>query len=219
MASELMASPLPEALLFVAPGCPHCPAVERGIHELKVQGLIGEVTVLDVTEHFEQAAEYGVRAAPWLRLGAFTLTGAHSVAELRQWALRARGEAGIARYVEHLLQQGSFPQAAAFVAADTRRLKPLLDVLADVASGVDVRLGVSAILERYAHSAALRELLPQLAALSTHADHRVRADVCFLLGLTGSVAARAYVSACLNDASEEVREIAKEALDELAASK
>jgi thiol-disulfide isomerase/thioredoxin len=219
MANKLAASTPPDALLFVAPGCPHCPVVERGIHELKAEGLVGQVTVLNVVENSEQAVEYGVRAAPWLRLGVFTLTGAHSVTELRQWAIWASGEEGTARYVEHLLQQGSFPQAVAFVAADTQRLQPLLAMLADVTRGVDIRLGVSALLERYADTAALRELLPQLASLTTHADHRVRADVCYLLGLTGSVVARPLVSVCLNDASEEVREIAKEALDELAALK
>jgi hypothetical protein len=43
----------------------------------------------------------------------------------------------------------------------------------------------------------------------------VRADACHLLGLTGSAAARAYVEVCLNDAHEEVREIAEEAMEEL----
>ena len=78
-----------------------------------------------------------------------------------------------------------------------------------------MRLGVSALLEAYANSPSLQKLLPQLAGLSRHADHRVRADACRLLGLTGSAAARTLVEVCLNDANEEVREIAEEALEEL----
>jgi glutaredoxin len=206
----------PDALLFVASGCPHCAAVLRGLNELAKQGLVGKLTVVDVAEHPEQAAEQGVRSAPLLRLGPFTLTGAHSPAELRQWAGWARGDEGTAHYVEHLLRQGGYQQAAAFIDADTQRLKPLLSIVADPGANLQVRLGVSALLEAHAGTPALQKLLPQLAELTRHADHRVRADACHLLGLTGSAAARTHVEACLGDAHEEVREIAAEALEELA---
>jgi hypothetical protein len=205
----------PDSLLFVAPGCPHCAIVLQGLNGLVKQGLIGKLTVVDVAEHPEQAAEYGVRAAPWLRLGPFTLTGAHSPAELRLWAEWANGEEGTAHYVEHLLKQGGYRQAAAFIDADTNRLKPLLAIVADPGAKLEVRLGVSALLEAHANSPSLQNLLPQLGELTRHADHRVRADACHLLGLTGSAAARSYVETCLKDVHEEVREIAKEAIEEL----
>lgn len=94
-------------------------------------------------------------------------------------------------------------------------MKPLLSIVADPAANLEVRLGVSALLESYAYSPALEALLPELAALSRHADHRVRADACYLLGLTGSAAAKSAVEACLHDAHEEVREIAVEAMHNL----
>jgi hypothetical protein len=205
----------PDALLFVAPGCPHCATVLQGLNELVKQELIGKLTVVNVAEHPEQAAEQGVRAAPWLRLGPFTLTGAHSHAELRRWAEWASGEEGSAHYVEHLLKQGGYKQAAAFIDADTHRLKPLLAIVADPGAKLEVRLGVSALLEAHANSPSLQNLLPQLADLARHPDHRVRADACHLLGLTGSAAARAHVEPCLSDVHEEVREIAQEAMEEL----
>jgi thiol-disulfide isomerase/thioredoxin len=210
-----MSSPPPDALLFIATGCPHCATVLQGLSELVKQGLIGKLTVVDVAEHPELAAKYGVRAAPWLRLGPFTLTGAHSLAELRLWTEWASGEEGTAHYVGHLLKQGGYMQAAAFIDADTQRLKPLLAIVADPGAKLEVRLGVSALLEAHANSPSLQNLLPQLAELTRHADHRVRADACHLLGLTGSTAARTHVEACLNDANEEVREIAEEAMEKL----
>jgi len=211
-----MSTTPPDALLFVAPGCAHCAAVLQGLNELVRQMLVGKLTVMNVAEHPEQARAYGVRAAPWLRLGPFTLTGAHSPAELRQWAEWANGEAGTAHYVEHLLKQGDYQHAMAFIDIDTDRLKPLLAIVAEPAAKLEVRLGVSALLEAHANSPSLQKLLPQLAELTRHADHRVRADACHLLGLTGSAAARTYVEVCLNDAHEEVREIAAEALAALA---
>lgn len=209
----------PDALFFIAPDCPHCNTVLQGLSELLKQGLIGKMTVVNAAVHPEQAREYGVRAAPWLRLGPFTFTGAHSYAELKRWVEGARGEDGAVHYVEYLLKQGGYKQAAAFIAADTHRLKPLLAVIATPDANIDVRLGVSALLESYANTADLLKLLPQLGELAHNADHRVRADACHLLGLTGSAAARTYVETCLNDVHEEVREIAQEALEELKTAK
>lgn len=207
-----MLTPTPDALLFITPGCPHCPAVLQGLSELIKQAVIGKLTVVNAAAHPELAAEYGVRAAPWLRLGPFTLTGAHTPAELRQWADWSNGEEGIAHYVEHLLKEGGFKQAGMFIAEDTQRLKPLLAIVADPGKNIEVRAGVSALLESYSNAAPLQNLLPQLGELTRHADHRVRADACHLLGLTGSAAARPYLNLCVNDGSEEVREIATESL-------
>jgi hypothetical protein len=209
----------PDALLFITPVCTHCPSVLQALSELVKQAQVGKMTVVNIAAHPEQAAEYDVRGAPWLRLGTFTLTGAQSIDELRQWAAWASGEEGTAHYVEHLLTEGSYKHAVAFIAGDTYRLKPLLAIVANPEANISVRLGVSALLEAYAGTPELQTLLPQLAKLTLHPDHRVRADACHLLGLTGSAAARTYVEACLKDDHEEVREIAEEALEKLAKKK
>ena len=207
-----MSSSTPDALLFITPGCPHCPVVLQGLSDLVKQAAIGKLTVINVAAHPEVAAEYGVRAAPWLRLGPFTLTGAQTPSELRQWAEWSTGEAGIAHYVEHLLKEGGFKQAGIFIAEDTQRLKPLLAIVADPEKSIEVRVGVDALLEAYGNTPALQDLLPQLAELTHHKDHRVRADACHLLGLSGSAAARPHLETCVSDISQEVREIALESL-------
>ncbi len=210
-----MSAAPPDALLFIAPGCPHCPAVLQALGEMVKQATIGRLTVVNVASHPEQAAQLGARGSPWLRLGPFTFTDALSPVELRQWAEQANGEEGVARYIEHLLIQGEYQQAVAFIAEDTQRLKPLLTLIADTEADIDIRLGVSALLEAHTNTPGLQHLLPQLAELTRHADHRVRADACHLLGLTGSAAARAHVAVCLNDEYAEVREIAEEAMEAL----
>lgn len=211
------ASP-PDALLFIAPGCIHCPVVLQGLSELVKQTLIGKLTVVNVAAHPELATEYGVRAAPWLRLGPFTLTGAQTPAELKQWTAWTSDEDAAVHYVEHLLKEGGFKKAVEFIAADTHRLESLLAIVANPEANIEVRLGVSALLEGYSNKPELQNLIAQLAGLTHHADHRVRADSCHLLGLTGSISARPYVAACLGDAHDEVREIAVEAMENLANS-
>ena len=207
-----MPASTPDALLFITPTCPHCPMVLQALSELVKQAAIGKLTVINVAAHPEIAEEYGVRAAPWLRLGPLTLTGAYSPAELRQWVEWSKSAEGIAHYVEHLLISGGYKDARAFIAEDTQRLKPLLAIVANPEKPIEVRVGVDALLEAYSNAAPLQNLLPQLAELTLHADHRVRADACNLLGLSGIAAARPFVEACLKDDDNEVREIAAESL-------
>lgn len=208
----------PDALLFIAPGCIHCPVVLQGLSELVKQTLVGKLTVVNVAAHPELAKEYGVRAAPWLKLGPFTLTGAQTPTELKQWVEWASDENGAVHYVEHLLKEGGYKKAIIFIAEDTSRLKSLLSIVANPEANIEVRLGVSALIEAYSNKPELRNLLSPLAELTHHADHRVRADSCHLLGLTGSELAIPYVKNCLVDAHEEVREIAVEAMEALANS-
>ncbi len=177
------------------------------------EGEIGKLTAVNAAVHPELAAEYGVRSAPWIKLGPYVFTGAMSASELRHWAENIEG--GSALYVEYLLKQGGYKRAVAFVAEDTKRLGPLLSIVADPSANLEVRLGVSALLESYAGKEALIDLLPKLAELSRHEDHRVRADACHLLGLTGIEAARTHLAARMSDESSDVREIAKEALEGL----
>lgn len=207
----------PDALLFITPGCPHCPVVLQGVSDMVKQGTLGKLTVVNVASHPELAAEHGVRAAPWLRLGPFTLTGAQTPAQLRQWAEWAGSEEGLQHYLVHLFKEGDLQAAEAFVAAEPQRLGLLLATLANPEEAITVRLGATALLEGYAGRGELQALLPQLTALSRHDDHRIRADACHLLGLTASPAARPILEARLGDENAEVREIAQEALQALAA--
>jgi len=202
----------PDALLFIAPGCPHCTVVLQGVSDLVKQGVIGKLTVINVASHPELAAAQGVRAAPWLRLGPFTLTGAQTPAQLQQWAQWASDEQGVLHYIEHVLKEGDLKAAERFIAEGSQRLATLLEIIAKPDEAITVRLGANALLEGYAGRSELQALIPPLSELSRHADHRVRADACHLLGLTASAEARPALEARLNDENDEVREIAVDSI-------
>ncbi len=207
--------PAPDALLFTAPGCPHCPGVKAALQRLQQEGLIGTLEVVDIAQAGERAAGLGVRSVPWLRLGEYTLTGAQSPQALREWAQKAAGEEGFADYIRELLADGRLGEAEEKLAQAPQRLSELLPLLTDQAAPMNVRLGLGALLEGLAGSAALKTVLPQLGELSTHADHRVRSDACHYLGLTGDSAALEWLRARLDDEHPEVREIAAEAVEAL----
>ncbi|MGE0081890.1 MAG: HEAT repeat domain-containing protein [Thiohalomonadaceae bacterium] len=206
----------PDALLLVAPGCPHCPGVLDALGALVKEGVIGRLEVINVAVHPERAAALGVRGVPFTRLGPFELDGARTAAELRRWAERAAHPRGMAEYLEQMLAEGGLAKVEAMLAAEPARFPQLLGLMEDAELPLQVRLGIGAVIEGLAGTPVLQEAVPVLARLTGHADHRVRGDACHFLGLTLSPAARPALEACLGDPHPEVREIAREALEGIA---
>lgn len=111
------------------------------------------------------------------------------------------------------LMEGQLGQVNAVVASVPSALADLLPIVANPEASINVRIGASAIFERQAGSAALQALVPALGMLSMHGDHRVRADACYTLGLTGAPDAARFLEPRLSDADAEVREIAADGLE------
>jgi len=205
----------PDALLFIAPGCPHCPTVLAGLGELVKQGLVGRLEVINIAVHPGRAKELGVRSVPWLRLGEFELDGLHSPAELRHWAQQANTAEGLAGFFSQQLKGGRLAKVTAMVARQPERLSALLALAADPDAELPVRIGVSAVVEELAGSEGLLAQLPALKRLAASGDPRVRADACHFLALTASAEALATLEALATDNARSVSDIARECLAEL----
>ncbi len=203
----------PHALLFTAPGCPHCPGVKATLEKLLAEGVITSLKVLSVVDEQARAAELGVRSVPWLQLGEFVLTGAQTPQELRQWAERAADPRGMSGYLEHLLANGELSEAEALLQRQPQHLDALLSLLGTPDTPIQVRLGIGAILESMEDTDTLRTLLPALVRFSANGDHRVRSDACHYLGLTHSKDALPALRIRLEDDHPEVREIAADAIE------
>lgn len=113
------------------------------------------------------------------------------------------------------LLEGQLKNVLAVVEQFPRALADLLPILANPEANMNVRFGASAVLERHAGTPALNALVPALGLLSGHGDHRVRADACHILGLSGTAEAVKYLEARLDDPDAEVREIAAEGIEAL----
>jgi len=208
----------PAALLLLATGCPHCAAVLAGLLPLIEEGAIGTLEVVNVAVHPERAQVLGVRTVPWLRLGPFVLEGSHTPAELRRWAEGADSLDGMAAYFHQLLTTGRRAQVEAMARQQPSRLRALAHLLADAETSMSVRLGIGAVLEELHGSGISEALIPDLAGLTQHADLLTRADACHFLSLIGGKDVIPALTACLDDQNGEVREIARESLDELSGS-
>lgn len=206
---------VPDALLLLAPGCPHCPAVLEGLSGLVKEGVLGRMEVVNIAVHPETAAELGVRSVPWTRIGEFELDGVLTPGELRRWAELAGTPRGMPEYFLHLLKNGRRDKVESLARQQPQRLLVLVTLLADADSSMAVRLGIGAVLEEFQGSSLAEVMIPGLGELTRHPDALTRADACHYLSLIGGAGIVPYLKACLADESAEVREIAEETLAEM----
>lgn len=202
----------PDALLYIANGCPHCPTVLQGLSELVKSGGIGRLEVVNITRHPEIAQASGIRAVPWLRLGPFVLTGLRAPAELAQWAQRAQSIDGMTKYVRELLTEGNLAEVRATLARAPQTAAALVGLLGDPEAELQVRLGVAALIEDLEGSATLAGLVAELGELTRHADARIRVDAAHALGLSHAATARPWLETLRADADADVREEAEDGL-------
>jgi hypothetical protein len=208
----MAATTAPSVLLLIAPGCPHCPVVRRGLEALLRDGSIGRLETVNVAEHPEVAAEVGTRTVPWCRIGPFELEGLHSEKELADWVAHARRGTGMAEYLAGLLETQRLDRAIQLVRKQPGLLPDLVALIADLETPMGVRIGVGAVFEELAQHGELGALVPQLGALTRFPEPQIRADACHYLGLTGAAEAVRFVETLLQDPDAEVREIAAETL-------
>ncbi len=205
----------PDALLFIAPGCPHCPTVLQAMTELVKQALVGRLEVVNVAVHPERAEQLGVRSAPWLQLGEFILEGLHSPQELRHWAQLANTDEGLAAFFTDQLKNGRLSTVSAMINAHPERLSALLQLAEDPDTELTVRIGVSAVVEDMAGEPELLAQFPALERLAGSDDPRVRADACHFLVLSEHPGARPLLERLSRDPAPSVREVALDCLEEL----
>lgn len=208
-----------DARLLIAPGCPHCPAVLEGLARLLKEGRIGRLEVVNIAVHPEAAAAAGTRSVPWLAIGPFVLTGAHTYKELADWSDKAAKGSGLSSYFSHLLETNRMAEVVSQIRQNPATVVDLLLLVESLDTPMAVRIGVGAVMEELADSAPLTGAVEALGALTRSDLPQVRADACHYLGLTAAPSAGAYLAACLDDENPEVREIAAESLAMIHAEK
>jgi len=214
--TETAPTAAPDALLLIAPGCPYCATVLAALGELVKSGAIARLEVINLAQRSEIARSVGVRTVPWLRLGPFELEGLRSLSELKRWAERAGTKEGMADYFDELLRDGKLEAVLELLARDPTQLGALLHLIERPDTDLQVRVGVSAIMEEYEGHAALQDLVARLGALTRHKNAHVRGDAAHYLSLTHDPRAVFCLQSLRHDPERQVRELAAEGLAVLA---
>jgi hypothetical protein len=202
----------PDALLYIATGCAHCPAVLDGLTRLVKEGRLARLEVVNLSADPRVERPAGVRSVPWTRIGPFELEGALTPGELADWADAAAFGEGWAAYYTHLLENRRLQEVIRRARELPATLADLLNLLSGEETPLSTRIGISAVMEELQDTKALGSILPQLEQLTLSGLAQTRADACHFLGLTGDRRVVPTVRRLLDDEDPEVREIAVETL-------
>lgn len=203
------------ALLLVSSSCPHCPAVMQALTELLKEQKLSRLEIVNIEAEPELAGSLGVRSVPWVKIGEFELAGAHSKAELAQWVQRSGEDAGVLDFLSAQLESGQISEVTDFLTRHAHHFDKLLTLLADADAKINLRIGVSAVVELLEGSPLLAANVTTLAKYSAHESPALRADVCHFLSLTHSAEAIPVLEDRLEDYDGSVREIVAESLEAL----
>ncbi|MBF0307944.1 MAG: HEAT repeat domain-containing protein [Magnetococcales bacterium] len=206
----------PDALLVVAPGCPHCGMVLEGMSRLLKEGRLSSLQGLQAPYHAGEVSRLGIRSVPWYRIGPFVFEEAQGYAELLRWAERADHIRGMAVYFEDRLNRGQRHRVLAMVREDPARLQAFALLMADVEVGLQTRLGMGVVLEELQGSGLAVGLLSALERLVQHPEARMRGDACHFLSLIDCPrSALRLLEKSLDDPDPMVREVAGDLLEEM----
>ena len=203
----------PDALFLLGTHCPHCPTVLQGLANMVKAGTLGTLEIVNIEQRGDIARELGVRSVPWVRIGSFELEGLRSEKELREWALKASTNKGMTDWLEELLSSGNLEKPLQQVRSDPAVMDALLELFADTETGLNIRIGISAIMEHLQETETLSAIVDRLGEMTRHEDARIRGDACHYLALSGDPAAAAYIKPLLKDEDKNVREVARESLE------
>jgi len=205
----------PDVLMLMGSRCTYCGPMKIILSDLKVQGSINELQIINIEDEPELAAELGVRSVPWLQIGLFELQGSRTRKELELWLQRASSLEGVSDYFSEVLAEGKIDYANKLIRRQPETLASIIDLIADAEAKINVRLGVGVIIEELAESETFKPVIPKLIEYLSHNDARVRGDACHYLSLTKDKSYIKVIEKMLTDESEEVREIAQDSLDDL----
>jgi len=207
-----MMQPPIKAELFIAPDCPHCPNVLQALFELIKAGEIAELDISNMAIVPEKARALNIRSVPWIKIGPFELTGAHTKGELQTWIARVQSKSGMQEYFNQLLTTGKLNKVIDLVKKDPDLLTHFPEMMQNKNTPLGAKIGISAIFEELQGSKSIQALIPALAKLLESEDANIRNDACYYLGLTESQDAIPFIQTLAEDEIPEVKETVYDAL-------
>ncbi len=205
----------PDAIMLLGTSCPHCSDILQYLSQLIKSGDLGRLQIINLEHHPEAAQKYGVRSVPWLKIGKYELSGAQDLAALQQRVEWANKDTSLAGEFDYWLSEAQVDKAIDHIKKQPESISSIIELLGDSATVLSTRIGIGVIMEEFAGSQMLQQLIPDFAQLAHHDDPRVRSDVLHYLALTESVKAIPILENHVNDKDSEVSEVASDSLEEI----
>jgi thiol-disulfide isomerase/thioredoxin len=175
-----------ELMLFIAPGCPHCPQTVERLLPLPPMNRQVRLAIIDGTLFPETAQRYQIRSAPTLILDdQFRWTGSVPLNELiAMMADRDPAQLGAA-CLETLLKEGNASKLTDMMLSAKKMIPAFLDML--VHEQMFVRLGAMVVMEELCERdpALARQAVEPLWERFQEVSEPIQGDIVHVIGETG----------------------------------
>lgn len=205
----------PEALLLISTHCPHCHVQQTLLEQRLSQGQIKSLSVVNIDETEDVAINYKVRSVPWLRLGMLEFNGALAPAEMDHWITTACEDDGNIKYLQYLMENGKLQKVIKWLEQGKSSLREFASLIIKPDIKINVRIGIGAVMEHFEGTSTIVEIIPSLKEMLQNDSAVIRTDVCHYLMLTHNSNVKTIIEKLLEDKDVEVRNTARESLEEL----
>lgn len=206
---------MPDIILAVSKGCPHCPAVKQALANMVTNGDINSFDLINIHEDEARVEQYKIRSVPWLKIGPFILYGAHSQSEIKHWYDTATDPEGIKQYISDMLDDGNLNNVLEMLRLEPELIKNFIPLIQADDSSINVRLGIGAILEDLAGSSNIQVLKDDLSGLLKHNSERVRGDAAHFISLLHDKQLIPTLVKLKDDPNPGVREVSLDSIEYL----
>lgn len=207
---EMSEERVPDALLLMTAGCPHCPAALQSLTMLLKENAIGRLEIINVAIHADEAEARGVKSVPWIQIGPYEVEGVSSPGKLRELAKGINDDAVFDAWLLETLKAGHRQKFESLVRREPHRIHALARLMRNPETSMAIRLGIGAVLEELHGTGLTEPLITSLGEMLKLEDRLLRADACHFLTLIGGEGIRHSIQECKNDADPEIREMAEE---------
>ncbi len=204
-----------EITVFIAPFCPHCAGAVEAANRIAVANPKIRVRIVDISLFPELGERFNVTSAPTVVInGEIKLVGELSEDELIEWLRRASNDYKLEYFVT-LLREGRIEEVMEAVNKNPEDAVLLAGIIER--PELMARVGAMILLERLFRSKAegVEVARGEILKILRSKDTTKVQDAAFILGKIGRKDDIPALEPLLRSEDEEVREAAREALEEI----
>lgn len=177
------------------------------------QGKIDQFNIINIAAMSETAKYYRIKSIPWLKIGHFVFEGLQTRETILFWLNLVGTPEGMQQYLSYLLEHHRLNDAIKLCRDEFMAMSALIQLFKNPEIGIDIRIGISALMESLEADACLIAIIPELGLLTQATEQNIRIDACHFLSLINSCEILPYLQACQNDPDPEIQELIREALE------
>jgi len=209
----------PQAELFIASGCAHCPTVMSQLSELLKAGQLSQLKIINIAIDNERASQLNIRSVPWFSLSnsfsSMVFSGNYNAKEITQWVETSQKKEAMVKYIEALLKEGNLMTVVQAIQLAPQTFSSVIDMLKDEETSIDLRIGLDALLENFTATDTLKQQAPALIKMASEDNVRLQIDALHYLALTADRNNKAFIKEKTLHEDRQIQEAAVEALETL----